>query len=399
MTTTLFRINDDTRMKTRNWTERFIAQLREMDPPQLGVVGPHHKGGNKKILTYDFVHRTHVDVLGYYYPNCFPDWYADAWITHTYNFLGHMEKVTDVLLVHTRKKGTRYKVKRWRKDLKRPAIDMSVHVIQDWMSHNVIVHAHSSELRSKNNVVSFALHLLTEHEYFGALRNLILVRTLLPSHWSVRIYLPLCTNTNLVKRLQDFGATIIYVTSNELVSKCVNSAPINVPVIQVTDNVIPASWPYLVLQDTTVDYVLVRNATHRITTHEARLVMEWELSNKTVHVISYLSENSRCCLIGGERTALERSLLQTTLQTLSYRCTLLKDSAYNGDDVLVHSVLFSNTTSINIGEVVGVHEVPLFRDVLNGTKFEQKFHKNITAKTNGVKFKKKQGFIKRQKEH
>ena len=288
-------------MESRQWTERFLTRLKEMDPPHLGVVGPRHTGGNTNILTYDFVHRTHVDILGYYYPNCFTDWYADNWITNTYNFIGHIEKVNDVLLVHTKQRGTRYHVKHWRLYLKQPVIDMLVHVIQDWMSHNVIVHAHSSKLRSKNNVVSIALHLLTEQEYYGALRNLVLVRTILPSHWSVRIYLPLCTNTNLVKRLQDFGATIIFVTSNELVSKCVKSLPINESVIHITDNVPSASWPYLVLQDATVDYVLVRNATHRITTHEARLVMEWELSNKTVHVISYLSKNNNYCLIGGKR--------------------------------------------------------------------------------------------------
>ena len=397
MTTNLFRINDDTRLKSSNWTERLIAQLKVMDPPQLGVVGPQHKGGNNKILTYDFVHRTHVDILGYYYPNCFPDWYADAWITHIYNKIGHMEKVKDVLLVHTGKKGTRYKVKQWRGDLKQPVIDMSVHVIQDWMSHNATIHALNSNLKNKNSVVSFALHLLTEHEYYGALRNLILVRTLLPSHWSARIYLPLCTNTNLVKRLQDFGASIVYVTSNQQVAKCINSVPINGHVIQITNNSIPTARPYLVLKDTTVDYVLVRNATQRITTHEAKLVMEWELSNKPIHVISYVSENSNCCLIGGKRTALEKSLLQKPEETRSHQCTILKDSAHNSDNVLVHSVFFSNTTSIHLGEVVSVHEVPLFRDVLNETKFDQEFHKNKTAKKTKVKLK-RQGFPKRQKE-
>ena len=359
-----------------------------MDPPQLGVVGPHHKGGNINILTYDFVHRTHVDILGYYYPNCFPDWYADDWITYTYNFFGHMEKVNDVLLVHTTEFGRRYKAKLWREGLKRLVIDMSVDVIQDWMSHNVTIHAHSSNLRSKNNVVSFALHLLTEHEYYGALRNLILVRTLLPSHWSARIYLPLCTNTNLVKRLEDFGATIIFVTSSQLATKCVNSAPTNAPVIQITEDALPDSWAYLVLQDTKVDYVLVRNATQRITTHEAKLIIEWELSNKTVHMISYLSGNSSCCLVGGKRTALKRSLMRTPQQTVSHQCTILKDSTHNSDNLLVHRVLFSNTTSINIGEVVSVHEVQLFRDVLNETKFEQEFHENETAKKNREKLKK-----------
>ena len=372
-----------------------------MDPPQLGVVGPHHKGGNKKILTYDFVHRTHVDILGYYYPHYFTDWFADGWITNTYNVSGHMEKLDDILLVHTMKRGTRYKAKHWRKYLRQPVGAMSVRVIQDWMSHNADIHAHNSPLRSKNNIVSFALHVFTEHEYYGALRNLILVRTLLPSHWSARIYLPLCTNVNLVKRLQDFGATIIFVSSNQLVEKCVNSVHDNTSVIQITDQATLASWPYLALQDNTVDYVLVRNVTQRITTHEAKLVMEWELSNKTVHMISYLSENSSSCLIGGKRTALQRSLLRTPQPVISYQCTILKDSSCNSDNVLDHSVFFSKITSINIGEVVSVNEVPLFRDVLNETIFKQQFNEDRMAKGNKVKLKNKRSKKKqkRNKKH
>ena len=48
---------------------------------QVGVVGPHHQGGNTGILTYDFVHRTHVDIFGFYYPRVFSDWFGDDWIT------------------------------------------------------------------------------------------------------------------------------------------------------------------------------------------------------------------------------------------------------------------------------------------------------------------------------
>ena len=68
------------------------------------------------------------------------------------------------------------------------------------------------------------------------------------------------------------------------------------------------------------------------------------------------------------------------MQTLSYRCKILKSLAQNGENVLVHSVFFSNTASINIGEVVSVNEVPLFRDLLNETKFKQQFHEDTMAK-------------------
>ena len=67
-----YRINDDTIMISENWTSTFIQLLDEYDPPRVGVVGPMHKGGNTKILTYDFVHSTHLDMFGIYYPRTFP---------------------------------------------------------------------------------------------------------------------------------------------------------------------------------------------------------------------------------------------------------------------------------------------------------------------------------------
>jgi len=72
------------RMRTSGWTEKFIRTLEGYDPALVGVVGPNHSGGNVGILTYDFVHRTHVDIFGYYYPRLFTDWWGDAWITRVY---------------------------------------------------------------------------------------------------------------------------------------------------------------------------------------------------------------------------------------------------------------------------------------------------------------------------
>lgn len=66
---------------TRNWTGEFVRTLRSSDPPDVGAVGPQHLGGNEAIITLDFVHRTHVDVFGFYYPRKFTDWFADDWIT------------------------------------------------------------------------------------------------------------------------------------------------------------------------------------------------------------------------------------------------------------------------------------------------------------------------------
>ena len=79
--TYFYRINDDTTLVTPDWTNVFISRLLGMSSIGVGVVGPNHIGDRTSILTYDFVHRTHIDIHGYYYPPELTDWYADGWIT------------------------------------------------------------------------------------------------------------------------------------------------------------------------------------------------------------------------------------------------------------------------------------------------------------------------------
>lgn len=106
-----YRVNDDTEMLSANWTDVFVNQLRQFNPPNVGVVGPYSYNGNVDILTYDFVHRTHLDIFGYYYPRQFPGWYADAWITNVYKKAGNRsKKVTSVKVEHTMTQGTRYDI-------------------------------------------------------------------------------------------------------------------------------------------------------------------------------------------------------------------------------------------------------------------------------------------------
>lgn len=108
--TYFYRVNDDTVMKTENWTMNFIQALTLFKPPNVGVVGPNHIGGNTKILTYDFVHRTHLEIFGFYYPREFPDWYADGWITKVYS-PNNMKKLNNIIVVHTLESSVRYSPK------------------------------------------------------------------------------------------------------------------------------------------------------------------------------------------------------------------------------------------------------------------------------------------------
>ena len=105
-----YRVNDDTNLLTPGWTEAFVAGLAQYDPPDLGVVGPRHIGGHAAILTYDFVHRTHIDIFGFYYPRTFTDWWADNWISTVYGSR-RSDRLANVRIHHTLEKGTRYNVK------------------------------------------------------------------------------------------------------------------------------------------------------------------------------------------------------------------------------------------------------------------------------------------------
>ena len=79
-----YRINDDVVLETGNWTETFVDVLASFRPPNVGVIGPQHIGGNLEILTFEFVHRTHFEIFGFYYPRRFGDWCADRWMTLVY---------------------------------------------------------------------------------------------------------------------------------------------------------------------------------------------------------------------------------------------------------------------------------------------------------------------------
>jgi len=94
-----YRVNDDSVLASQQWTEKFVSALASMNPPNVGVVGPAHTGGNTRILTYDFTSRKHVEIFGFHYPRAFRSWWGDDWITLVYS-PGHMKKLPDVKLDH-----------------------------------------------------------------------------------------------------------------------------------------------------------------------------------------------------------------------------------------------------------------------------------------------------------
>lgn len=105
----LYRVNDDTEFLTL-WTSGFIYALMQAQVP-YGAIGPLSYGTDNRILTHDFVHRTHMEIFEMnYYPPEFTDWWCDDWISVVYG----QERTwsADIILVthHTGAHGQRYEV-------------------------------------------------------------------------------------------------------------------------------------------------------------------------------------------------------------------------------------------------------------------------------------------------
>ena len=133
-----YRVNDDTSLGTAGWTEIFISVLAQFQPPLVGVVGPSFSApgfANFDILTYEFVHRTHVEIFNFYYPPLLTSWYADDWITRVYQ-PGRCIKVSDVQIMHTQKFGRRYDPDERIKDQLLEQIHMDRGTLQRWITNN-----------------------------------------------------------------------------------------------------------------------------------------------------------------------------------------------------------------------------------------------------------------------
>jgi hypothetical protein len=85
-----FQIGDDVILQSRKWTERFVKVLQANG--NKGVTGPCYpanfwgrkRGGGEMVIENTFVHRTHHDIFGTYFPSEIPNWHCDEWMTRVY---------------------------------------------------------------------------------------------------------------------------------------------------------------------------------------------------------------------------------------------------------------------------------------------------------------------------
>tara|TARA_R110001592_G_scaffold262157_2_gene527187 strand:+ start:33 stop:749 length:717 start_codon:yes stop_codon:yes gene_type:complete len=81
---------DDIEFFTEGWENAFIRFLEQNK--NIGVCGFSDMGRlycdrQDRLITQSFVHRTHYDIFGYYYPKEIMNWGIDDWITEVYGAL------------------------------------------------------------------------------------------------------------------------------------------------------------------------------------------------------------------------------------------------------------------------------------------------------------------------
>ncbi len=75
-----FQCGDDIVFTTENWINDSIDTLKVHK--NIGVTGPINN--NNQILTQTFVHRTHMNIFNFYFPEDIVNWCIDDWINLVY---------------------------------------------------------------------------------------------------------------------------------------------------------------------------------------------------------------------------------------------------------------------------------------------------------------------------
>lgn len=78
----LYACGDDIIFNNIGWIDECIDLLLRNN--NIGLTGPLTTNGNASILTQCFVHRTHIDIFNFFYPEEITNWYCDDWINNVY---------------------------------------------------------------------------------------------------------------------------------------------------------------------------------------------------------------------------------------------------------------------------------------------------------------------------
>lgn len=255
-----YRVNDDTVLETTGWTEKFISELQRFTPPNVGVVGPWFKEGNVVILTHDFVHRTHIDIFGFYYPRVFTDWFADDWITNVY-WPERSRKVAGTRVKHTMEKGQRYVAHYEKASKVKVESDIGKNIIARYIARAVEGKTLKDWNKNAVGVIAMSLYGNDVGQIYGCLRYAQLLPILFPN-WRMRVYVSLNETTSkvlkiMVKKLENFDVEVVNISGSKL------------------SRLEPQLWRYLIMTDLSVQRFIIRDSVTRPTEREFMALDDW----------------------------------------------------------------------------------------------------------------------------
>jgi hypothetical protein len=165
-------------------------------------------------------------------------------------------------------------------------------------------HAGPASFADGTKIISMSLYTNEPRFTWGAIRNAQLIAVFFPG-WKLRVYIPAAASSagqqlprKIINRLHSLGAQVIEIDDNRTALS-------------------PEWWSYLVADDPSVEYFLVRQPDARLSDRDASAVLQWiNNSSKTaVHCIrdhaSHLAQPVTDGLWGA-RTRMLRSLLNDT---------------------------------------------------------------------------------------
>ena len=128
------RVNDDGEFQSQKWASAAIKVLSSFNPPNVGAVGPVGKRTCCRILIFDMVHRTHLDIFDTYYPAVLDNWWTDDWITKVYGKNRQFVKGWK-MEHHVSKHGQRYTVKMTQQKYLQGALESGKKKLQNYLSN------------------------------------------------------------------------------------------------------------------------------------------------------------------------------------------------------------------------------------------------------------------------
>ena len=144
----IHRTNDDISFVSARWLTTGVSALRQLSPPNLGVVGPKVYGDGIRggSTTLDVVHRTHLEIFAEYYPPQLDNWFVDDWIAFTYTrgrarrtYVLHQHRRfprLDWVVQHVFTHGRRYRVALAQKNFLPALVECGRDAVDAWLNHS-----------------------------------------------------------------------------------------------------------------------------------------------------------------------------------------------------------------------------------------------------------------------